>query len=461
MFLSYSFPLLFGLLLIVYYRLPGKAQRGLLLGFSILCYARAGLESLGLMLLVTVLCWCAARAMERWGRKRGILLGCLTVNFALLALCRIRFPMGPMPVGISFYLLQCVGYCVDVYRGKVSAERNILKFALFASFFPQMAQGPIGRYDTLSRELSPRREYDRSEVSEGLMRMLWGYFKKLVVADRLAVPVATLKGSFGPGFLLLTVLYTVRLYADFTGGMDMALGAARALGIRLEENFDRPFSAKSVAEYWRRWHMTLGRWMKEYVFYPLCVSRPLLRLGRAARKRLGNRGKRVSVYIATGITWLATGLWHGAAPNFLLWGMLNCGVLLISQELEPLYARFHKRFGWKGKRWYARFEMARTFFLMNLIRACDLFPNPIDYVNQLASLVRWGTVPELGLGPADWWILALGTALMFGAEGHRENQSRLSPGMKWAGAAVLVLITLVFGCYGLGYDAGSFIYGNF
>ena len=461
MFLSYSFPLLFGLLLAVYYRVPGRWQRALLLGFSIFCYARAGWENLGLMMLVTALCWCSAWAMELWGRKRGILIGCLTANFALLALCRLRFPMGPMPVGISFYLLQCVGYCVDVYRGKVQAERNILKFTLFASFFPQMTQGPIGRYDALSRELSLGREYDRSQVSEGLMRMLWGYFKKLVVADRLAVPVAALKGSFGPGFLLLTVLCTVRLYADFTGGMDMALGAARALGIRLEENFDRPFSAKSVAEYWRRWHMTLGRWMKEYVFYPLCVSRPLLRLGRAARKRQGSRGKRVSVYIATGITWLVTGLWHGAAPNYLLWGVLNCVVILISQELAPLYARFHNRFGWKEKRWYARFEMARTFFLMNLIRACDLFPNPIDYVNRLVSLVQWGSVPDLGLAAADWWILALGTVLMFGAEGRREKPPRLSPGVKMTGAAALVLITLVFGCYGLEYDAGSFLYGNF
>ena len=461
MFLSYSFPLLFGLLLIVYYRLSGKAQGGLLLGFSICCYARAGWESLGLMMLVTALCWCGAWAMERWGRKRGILLGCLTENFTLLALCRLRFPMGPMPVGISFYLLQCVAYCVDVYRGKVPAERNILKFALFVSFFPQMTQGPIGRYDTLSRELSVGREYDPRKVSRGLARMQWGYFKKLVIADRLSAPVAALKGSFGPGFLLLTVLYTVRLYADFTGGMDMALGAARALGIRLEENFDRPFSAKSVAEYWRRWHITLGRWMKEYVFYPLCVSPPLLRLGRAARKRLGSRGKRVSVYIATGITWLATGLWHGVTPNFLLWGMLNCAFVLISQELAPLYARFHKRFGWKGKRWYAYFEMARTFFLMNLIRACDLFPNPIDYVNRLASLVRWGRVPDLGLEAAEWWILALGTALMFGAEGHREKLSRLSPWVKMTGVTALVLITLVFGCYGLEYDAGSFLYGNF
>ena len=461
MFLAYSFPLLFGLLLIAYYRLSGKAQRVLLLGFSIFCYARAGWVSLGLMGLVTGLCYLSALAMERWPGRKGILIGCLASNFSLLALCRVQFPAGPMPVGLSFYLLQCVGYCVEMYRGKVPAERNILKFALFVSFFPQMTQGPIGRYDTLSRELSVGREYDPRKVSRGLARMLWGYFKKLVIADRLSAPVAALKGSFGPGFLLLTVLYTVRLYADFTGGMDMALGAARALGIRLEENFDRPFSAKSVAEYWRRWHITLGRWMKEYVFYPLCVSPPLLRLGRAARKRLGSRGKRVSVYIATGITWLATGLWHGVTPNFLLWGMLNCAFVLISQELAPLYARFHKRFGWKGKRWYAYFEMARTFFLMNLIRACDLFPNPIDYVNRLASLVRWGRVPDLGLEAAEWWILALGTALMFGAEGHREKLSRLSPGVKCAGAALLVLITLVFGYYGLEYDAGSFLYGNF
>ena len=461
MFLRYSFPLLFGLLLIVYYRLSGKAQRALLLGFSFFFYARAGWISLGLMGLVTVLCYLSALAMDRWPGRKGTLIGCLAANFSLLALCRFRFPAGPMPVGISFYLLQCVGYCVDVYRGTIRAERNFLKFGLFVSFFPQMDQGPISKYDALSRELSFGRKYDPEQVSAGLGRMLWGYFKKLIVADRLAVPVAALKSCYGPGFLLLTVLYTLRLYADFTGGMDMALGAARALGIRLEENFDRPFSSKSVAEYWRRWHITLGRWMKEYVFYPLCVSTPLLRLGRAARKRLGNRGKRVSVYIASGITWLATGLWHGVTPNFLLWGMLNCAFVMISQELTPLYARFHKRFGWKGKRWYDFFEMARTFFLMNLIRACDLFPNPLDYVNRLASLVRRGTIPDLGLGAADWWILALGTALMFGAEGRGEKLFRLSSGVKWAGALLLLLIVLVFGCYGLGYDAGSFIYAGF
>ena len=141
--------------------------------------------------------------------------------------------------------------------------------------------------------------------------------------------------------------------------------------------------------------------------------------------------------------------------------MLNCAFVLISQELAPLYARFHKRFGWKRKRWYAYFEMARTFFLMNLIRACDLFPNPLDYVNRLMSLVRWGTVPELGLGAGDWWILALGTALMFGAEACRERLLRLTPGAKWAGVAVMVVAVLVFGCYGPGYDAGSFIYAGF
>lgn len=461
MFLRYSFPLLFGLLLMVYYRLPAMAQRGLLLGFSIFFYARAGWVSLGLMVLAAAICYGAALAMDRWPGRRGILWSCLAANFSLLALCRFCFPAGAMPVGISFYLLQGVGYCVDVYRGTIRAERGALRFGLFLSFFPQMEQGPIGKYDTLSRELSCGRKYDPEQVSAGLARMAWGYFKKLVVADRLAVPVAALKGCYGPGFALLTVLYTLRLYADFTGGMDMALGAARALGIRLEENFDRPFLSKSVAEYWRRWHITLGRWMKEYIFYPLCVSTPLLRLGRAARKRLGARGKRLSVYIASGITWLATGLWHGVTPNFLLWGMLNCAFVLISQELAPLYARFHKRFGWKGKRWYATFEMARTFFLMNLIRACDLFPNPLDYVNRLTSLVRWGTIPELGLGAGDWWILALGTALMFGAEACRERLLRLTPDAKWAGVAVMVVAVLVFGCYGPGYDAGSFIYAGF
>ena len=175
--MRYSFLLLFGLLLMVYHRLPAMAQRGLLLGFSIFFYARAGWVSLGLMVLAAAICYGAALAMDRWPGRRGILWSCLAANFSLLALCRFCFPAGAMPVGISFYLLQGVGYCVDVYRGTIRAERGALRFGLFLSFFPQMEQGPIGKYDTLSRELSCGRKYDPEQVSAGLARMCGGISK--------------------------------------------------------------------------------------------------------------------------------------------------------------------------------------------------------------------------------------------------------------------------------------------
>ena len=192
----------------------------------------------------------------------------------------VPLPHFLLPMGISFYIFQSMGYLLDVYRNKYQPQRNLGKFALFVSFFPQLIQGPISRYDALAPSLLAEHRWDTTTVAFGLQRMLWGFFKKLVVADRLMAVVRTLSGNpdeyQGVYVLALMAVYAVTLYADFTGGIDVTIGAAQCLGIEVAENFNRPFFSKSTAEYWRRWHITMGSWFRDYIFYPVSISKTML-----------------------------------------------------------------------------------------------------------------------------------------------------------------------------------------
>lgn len=482
-FTSYSFLLLAALLLILYYTVFRRRQWVLLLAASYGFYLCAGPENLFYILITTFTTYTAARIMEHnqeeedretaKQKNRLWLWLCLAVNFGLLAVCKVRlsFQNILLPMGISFYMFQSIGYVLDVYRGSVHAQKDLLKFGLFVSYFPQLVQGPISQFSHLAPQLFCSHTYDGKQVSFGLQRMLWGYFKKLVIADRIAVAVAALKGPeyTGLSFFILTLFYAVQIYADFTGGIDIALGLSEAFGIRLEENFVRPFFSKNIAEYWRRWHITLGHWMKAYVFYSVSVSAPMRKLSKAARRKLGSFGKRIPVYTASVITWLCTGIWHGLTPNFLLWGLMNCAVIILSEELQPLYARFHGRFQLKEKRWYGVFEMLRLFLMMNLIRTIDLFPETSEYFRRLGSLFSSFQVPfsELGLDTVDYAILAACTPLMLAVSILQEKAGSIRQ-LMWNHTAlrytltfVLFLVTLLMGSYGIGYEAGNFIYNQF
>ena len=336
-------------------------------------------------------------------------------------------------------------------------------------------QGPISRHADLAPQLTAGKAFDGKEFSFGLQRLLWGFFKKMVIADRIAVAVIALKGHTGVGFFLLTVFYAVQIYADFTGGIDMTIGLSQALGIKLEENFIRPFFSKNIAEYWRRWHITLSVWMKSYIFYPLSVSQPILKLSKKARTTLGNFGKRLPVYVASIATWCVTGIWHGITPNFILWGLMNCFVIVVSEELAPLYEKFHNRFGLKEKKWYGGFEILRMFVLMNLIRIVDLFPNVADYFTRMGSLVTtfnfhilWdGTMMNLGLTALDYGILLFGIVLMFSISLFQEKKGSVrealwdKPLLRYILVFVLFVIVLLMGSYGIGYNASNFIYNQF
>ena len=427
-FTSFSFLLYIGIALALYYIIPRRGQWVLLLIASCGFYLYSGLDNFCFIFLTTASTYGVARIVDRtqalFDRKkakqksRKWIWLCLGLNFGLLAICKVRFTFQNilLPMGISFYMFQSIGYVLDVYRGSIKAERNPFKFALFVSFFPQLIQGPISKYGKLAPQLFGEHPYNGKQVSFGLQRMLWGYFKKLVIADRIAVAVLALRGPehTGLSFFVLTCFYAIQIYGDFTGGIDIAIGLSEALGIRLPENFVRPYFSKNIAEYWRRWHITLGEWMKEYVFYPVSVSTPMRKLSKSARKWWPKFGKRLPVYVASFATWFCTGIWHGITPNFLLWGMMNCTIIVLSEELTPLYERFHNRLHWKQKSWYGAFEMLRMFVLMNLIRIVDLFPNVGEYFRRLGSLFSSFRVPFLGLGltELDYGILICGVVLM-------------------------------------------------
>lgn len=520
-FTTVSFVLFAAALLGLYYLIPKRGQWALLLVASYLFYLWAGIEYLVFILFTTLTTYVVTLVMDRnlsaqtrylaenkqtlsreekkaykaavKRKNRVWLVVCLAENFAILAVCkacliepfsaaaqegRLSFLTLGLPLGISFYMFQSMGYVVDVYRGTAKAEKNPLKLALFVSFFPQLVQGPISKFSKLAPQLYAPHSFDGKQVSFGLQRMLWGYFKKLVIADRIAAAVIALRGPehTGVSFLVLTVFYAVQLYGDFTGGIDITLGLSQALGIQLPENFIRPYFSKNIAEYWRRWHISLGEWMKDYIFYPISVSQPMLKLSKTARAKFGNFGKRLPVYAASVATWFATGIWHGLTPNFVLWGMLNCFFIVLSEELAPLYEKFHNRFHLKEKKWYGGFEIARMFLLMNLIRICDLFPQVGDYFSRIGSLftafnfhILWdGTLMQLGLTGLDYGILGCGAALMFGVSLTQEKKGSVrellwqgSPALRYILIFALLLAVLLMGSYGIGYNASNFIYNQF
>lgn len=444
---------------------------------------------------------------QRKRKRCRILVAGLVLNFGLLAVLKytgfavhtandvmgwmglspLRVPSLILPLGISFYTFRSTAYLIDVYRGQVKAQPNLARYALFITFFPAVVQGPICRYNELAPSLFGEHTLSWSDSAAGLARMLWGFFKKVVVADTAMVAVKAMVAGAdhlrGMYTVLLILVYSAVIYGDFTGGMDISLGLSRMMGIRLTENFDHPFASTSCQSYWNRWHITMGAWFTDYVFYPLSVSGPMQKLSRWGRQHMGQAvGMRLPVYLATLLTWFLTGLWHGAAWNFIVWGLLNGVLILISNECKPLYRAFHTRFpGVEGRRWFHDVCAVRTFLLMGLIRSLDCYRNvPVTFSAWGSMLTCWsswkdlwdGTVwDNLGLPVATWVFLGVAVLLLFmvGRVNIRAQERGGSPLLErlparpalWAAlCAGLILVVLVCGSYGVGFDASDFIYGK-
>ncbi|NLJ97338.1 MAG: MBOAT family protein [Clostridiales bacterium] len=529
LFTSYEFILFLVLVFLLYYLIPKRFQWILLLIASYVFYSYTGIRYLAYILLTTISTYLISRLigelfitqevylkenkadLSREERKsykakikkkqRKLLVLCLLFNFGILAVLKYSdftinninsvldllrtgkniSPLGFVaPLGISFYTFQTMGYIIDVYRGKHPYEKNIFKFGLFVSFFPQLIQGPISRFDDLKDSLFAEHSFDTKTISFGLQRILWGFFKKLVIADRLLPAVITIVGNpdkyQGVYVLVGMFFYAIDLYADFTGGIDITIGVAEVLGITLKENFLRPYFSKSITEYWRRWHITMGTWFKDYIFFPISVSKSMLNLSKKCRKRFGDAiGKRIPVYLATILVWLTTGIWHGAAWNFVVWGLLNCIVILISQECIPLYNRFHSRFKVGHTFYYRLFQVVRTFWLMSFIRILDCYRDVGTTFRMYGTIfTRWnwrdlfnGSLLELGLTMADYMVLLFAVLLILWVslasrrESFRERLASWPMALRYISYFVLIISILIFGAYGVGYDSSQFIYSQF
>ena len=379
-----------------------------------------------------------------------------------------------IPLGLSFYTLQIIAYLIDVSRGKVKAQRHFLKYALFISFFPQIIQGPIPRYETLFPQLSEGNDFDFDRFRKGLMLIIWAFFLKLVIADRAAVAVSGIfdHDRMYPGLFVLVggVLYSLQLYVDFLSCTTISQGISALFGIRLDDNFARPYFSVSVQEFWRRWHMTLSRWLRDYVYIPLGGSR------KGNVRRMSNLM----------ITFLVSGLWHGNGLQFLLWGMYH-GLCQIGGQLTlTLRQKWHRLIGLDENSFSCRFYRTLiTCFLVMLgwvMFRANSARSGLTMIGSLFTVFNpWiffdGSLMQIGLSGSDWTILGFSAAVLALVSLAQEHLSHLSSAKKpvclrdlilkqhvtlqWLICVGAILFIWIFGVYGYGFDAKAFIYGSF
>ena len=518
--LSFEYLVFIAAVILIFYLLPKKARWVVLLAASLGFYLCSGWQGFVYLLAAAFITWLggwrisklqarmeAARADDdpatafrlkrRMRRCLGCCLllvlgamafikyagaGCSVVNGLLAALGESRrIGVGSIlaPLGLSYFTFQCVGYLMDVYWKKTRAQQNFLKYLLFVSFFPQILQGPISTHNQLAPQLLAPKAFHPQRFTMGFLLMLWGYFKKMVLADRLAaVTLAVAEGSGQPGWLILlgVVLYTIRLYGDFSGGMDAVRGVALMLGVELTENFRRPFFSTSVAEYWRRWHISLGAWFRSYVFHPLSTSRLGVYMARAGQRLLGKKaGRMLPSAVSTFIIFFLIGVWHTANWNALIYGAYFGLLMGASVLLQPLFKALRKKLHIAEKAWWWRLiGWLRTMILVLIAQFFAFTAGPAQGISLLTGIfANWNfsAFPETMTGLMSWleWGIAGGAMLIILLvdtllECRIDVNARLARGpflLRWPVMILLILAVLIFGCYGADFDAAAFLYTNF
>lgn len=420
---SLNFLVFMMVVIIVYYALPKRFQWGILLGASAVFYCSFGLKSVIYVIITATSIYFATwrmqeitdrqkaylkknkellsreekksyKARNKTVRKRimictillniGILCIFKYFHFALEQINMVFSLFGAhqindvykfiVPLGISFYTFQSIGYLADVYWENCTAEKKYFKVLLFVSFFPQMTQGPISDFEHLSQELFKEHTFEYKNYSWGVQRMIWGFMKKMVIADTLASCVEDVFLNYshysGITTLIGAFMYSIQIYADFSGYMDIVCGFCEILGIRLTENFERPYFSKSIAEYWRRWHISLGTWFKKYIYYPIGMSSWNRKLAKFSKQHFGKRfGDTVPATVALVIVWTTTGLWHGATWAYIVWGFVNGLFIIFSLWMEPVYAGWKQTLHINESSWgWRAFQTIRTFILVTFIK---------------------------------------------------------------------------------------------
>jgi D-alanyl-lipoteichoic acid acyltransferase DltB (MBOAT superfamily) len=387
------------------------------------------------------------------------------------------------PIGVSYYTLILISYVLDVNWKICKPQRNPIKFLLFAGYFPQMVSGPFTRYGEMEKQLFVRHKFNYEQFCFGLQRFIWGLFKKLIIAERLGVITGKIYGGEGAVYdgvyvVVAAVSYCFQLYTDFSGCIDIIIGISEMFGIALPENFRTPFFSKNLSEFWRRWHMTLGLWVKDYVMFPVTKSDFAQKIGGIFKKRFGKKaGKWVPTYIGMFATWFTVGFWHGGSWKWIIgFGMYFFVLIVAGLLLEPVFKKIiallrinTNTFSWK------LFQCFRTFSLFvltnSITRASSLTAGLKMWKSTFTTWNPWVLFDEslykLGLDAKDFWVAIFALAILLIVSllqrkgSVRQMVARQNLAFRWAIYLALVFSVIIFGCYGPGYNPADFIYREF
>lgn len=480
-YVSLEFYLFLTLILVLYYIIPLHLRWIILLVGSVAFYTILSRESFWLLLITLLLSYGAGllidctreknTTLNRHIQKLILLVSLLAVTIPWLLIKNGTFLLGNLsfewivPLGISFYTLQIISYLADVYHGKIHAQKNPAKYALFVLFFPQIVQGPIPRYGQLAEQLYIGHLFDDKTFVRGTQLILWGFFIKLMIADRAAIVVNTVFDSpskyMGCYVLVAGILYSIELYADFLSCVTISQGIAGLFGISLTDNFMRPYFSTSIKEFWRRWHISLSEWLRDYIYIPLG----------------GSRNGKIMKYVNLVITFAVSGIWHGSGYKFLFWGMMHAAYQTVGDLTAPAQNRFYQLlrlspesgtrkmvqrigvFFWVTLAWII-FRADSLRVGLKMIKNLFYIQNPWIFFND--SLLR------LGLSWKEWCVLLLSILVLLCVDYMQEKGFRIreiilkkSVYIRWFLYIVAVLCIMIYGVYGFGYQAQDFIYGGF
>ncbi len=379
-----------------------------------------------------------------------------------------------LPLGISYYTLQAVSYIVDVYRDKYEASKSFKDVALYLSFFPTITEGPIGKFDELKDELNNQRKFNINNFCYGATLILLGFFQKMVIADRAGIFVneALELNPGGITIFLIAIMYTIQIYTEFEGCMKIVTGSAKLFNINVASNFNQPFFSKNIQEFWQRWHITLGAWIKEYIFYPVSLSKMSTKVTQNSRKHLpASLAKFIAVAFPLLFVWLFNGIWHGASIKYIAYGMYYYIIMMIGLLISPSCEKLLKKLKIdKEKTYYKIFQILRTCFFvifgMLLFRSADIktFALSIAHIFTKKSLA----LSNISLINVDYLIILI-SILIIAIIGYKKEKgvnvyekfNNTHWTVKFITYLIIIITIVVFGIYGPGYNVSDFIYGGF
>lgn len=415
-------------------------------------------------------------------KKRGILAVGILITLGMLIVFKYLKVFGITfiaPIGISYYTLQTISYMTDVYRGTIKVDKNIVKVALYLSFFPQIMEGPISRYSETAESLFAGRGIEYQNLVFGYQRILWGLCKKMLIADRLAPVIYKIFNDpekyDGSAIAVAVICFTLQLYTEFSGCMDIILGSGEVFGVKLPENFRQPFFAESASDFWRRWHITLGTWLKDYIFYPISLAKPVKNLAKRVKGIWGiGVSKFVAPTIALFFVWLSNGIWHGAGWTYIFYGMYYFVLIFLENITEAPKKKLIERMnihtdkiGWKllrGLKLFVIINLGEMFFRAKTVaQGFDMLKN-ICFDFHISSLL--GT--DFGIDKYDILFSMMGIFIVFVVDilhekgiSIRERVASFRLPLRWGFWYAVILCIVIFGAYGAGYTIVDMIYAAY